>query len=331
MPPNSDNPESFALPDTGDTRLGKAYLELNKNSSEESGFVLLDNGLDAFAARLALARDAERSIDVQYYMFHNDMTGKLLIDQLLKAADRGVRVRVLLDDIELADRGESLVVFASHPNISLRVFNPFNRNTLRESQFLTRFGSVTRRMHNKSYTVDNQATIIGGRNIGNEYFAADPALAFTDLDILTIGPVVQEVSSSFDTYWNSELAYPIEVLHPEFIGRDKLEEGRKRLAAYLVEDKVLKYQNSLYNSNFSKHSEADSILYSWGEAKALYDHPQKLESYDEEKVYTLFYLLNIYLASLHKELIIFSPYYQMSITLSGPRQLSCPVSLSLFS
>ena len=132
LPPNTANVESYALVDTGDTRLGKNFHELSKKSSDESGFLLLSNGLDALASRLTLARDAERSIDVQYYMFGNDLTGKLLVDQLLNAADRGVRVRVLLDDIDLDDRDENLAVFASHQNIALRVFNPFSRNSLRE-------------------------------------------------------------------------------------------------------------------------------------------------------------------------------------------------------
>ena len=309
LPPNISNPQSFALQDTGDTPLGRTYHELHQSTSGESGFVLLGNGVDALAARLALTRDAERSIDVQYYMFHNDMVGSLVVEELLKAADRGIRVRVLLDDIDLADREENLIVFASHQNIDLRVFNPFSRNSLRESQFFTRFGSVTRRMHNKSYTVDNQAAIIGGRNIGNEYFEADPDLAFVDLDVLTIGPVVNEVSTSFDSYWNSDLAYPIEMLHPELLGIDKLEDGRKRLAAYLLDEKVLDYKQVLHNSNFAENLRIDALQYRWGEAKVLYDHPQKIDSYDEEHVYTLSYQMNIFLASLHKELIIFSPYF----------------------
>lgn len=307
LPSNSGNPESFALLDTGDTRLGKAYYQLAKNQPEESGFLLLDYGLDALTARLELAQEAERSIDVQYYLFHNDLTGRLLIDELLKAADRGVRVRVLLDDIDLGGRDEGLVVFASHKNITVRIFNPFSRNIFRWSQFLTRFGSVTRRMHNKSFTIDNQATIVGGRNIGDEYFAADPSFSFIDLDVLAIGPVVKEVSASFDTYWNSDLSYPVEILRPDLIGSDKLEEGRKRLSAYLFEEEVQNYQQSLHNSELAQSIRDKSLQYNWADAKALHDHPEKVESYEKDQVYTLSYQMNIFLASLHKELLIFSP------------------------
>ena len=309
LPPNSANPETYALQDTTDTRLGRKYLKLKKGHADESGFLLLGKGLDAFTARMALAQDSDKSIDAQYYMIHRDLTGKLFADQLLKAADRGVRVRLLLDDIDLSDRDENLAVFASHPNIDVRIFNPFSRNTMREPQFLTRFGTVTRRMHNKSFTVDNLVTVVGGRNIGDEYFDADPDLAFADLDLLAIGPVVQEVSASFDAYWNSELSYPIGVLHPELIGNDKLEEGRKHLAAYLADDAAVNYQQLLLNSKLAKSIQEHSVQYSWGEAKALYDYPQKIESYDQDQVYNLSYQMNIFLEGLHKELIIFSPYF----------------------
>ena len=309
LPPNSANQETYALQDTIDSRLGKKYLALKKGHAEKSGFLLLGKGLDAFTARMALAQDADRSIDAQYYMIHKDLTGKLFADQLLKAADRGVRVRLLLDDIDLSDRDENLAVFASHPNIDLRVFNPFSRNTMRALQFLTRFGSVTRRMHNKSFTVDNLVTVVGGRNIGDEYFDADPDLAFADLDLLAIGPVVQEVSTSFDAYWNSELSYPVGVLHPELIGSGELEKGRKQLATYLADDAAVKYQQSLLNSRLAKSIRDNSIEYSWGEAWALYDHPKKIESYDQDQVYNLSYQMNIFLEGLHKELIIFSPYF----------------------
>jgi len=231
-------------------------------------------------------------------VIHRDLTGKLFADQLLNAADRGVRVRLLLDDIDLNDRDENLAVFASHPNIDLRVFNPFSRNTMRAPQFLTRFGTVTRRMHNISFTVDNLVTVVGGRNIGDEYFDADPDLAFTDLDLLAIGPVVQEVSTSFDAYWNSELSYPIEILHPELIGSDKLEKGQKQLATYLAEDEAVNYQQLLLNSRLAKSIRENLAQYSWGEAWALYDHPLRIESYDQNQVYNLSYQMNIKISGL---------------------------------
>jgi putative cardiolipin synthase len=189
LPENVDRQPSEAFTDTGDTTTGSAIAEATSDHPGQSGFLLLESGLDAFVARAVLARFAERSIDVQYYLYHDDLVGRLFTDQLIKAADRDVRVRLLVDDMDLSGRDLGLAVLDAHPNIEVRIFNPFSRKTGRTSQFITRFGSVTRQMHNKRFTVDNQATILGGRNIGNEYFDADPDLAFADLDVMGIGPV----------------------------------------------------------------------------------------------------------------------------------------------
>ena len=204
LPDNTGRTESHAFEDTRETILGRSADRRSQAHTGDSGFYLLGNGLDAFVARAALAYLAERSIDTQYYMIHNDVVGGLFVDQLYKAADRGVRVRLLVDDIDQGGRDIGTAILDMHPNIEVRIFNPFGRNIGRGIQFLT-----------KSCTVDNQATILGGRNIGNEYFNADPELAFLDIDVLSIGPVATEVSSSFDLYWNHELSYPISTLVEE--------------------------------------------------------------------------------------------------------------------
>jgi len=224
LPENVGRKETFAYPDTGETRLGREIQRGEAAHPGESGFHLLANGLDAFVARAVLAHLAERSIDVQYYLYHDDLVGRLLTWQLLQAADRGVRIRMLVDDMDLSGRDPGVIALDSHPNVEVRIFNPFSRKTGRTSQYVTRMGSVTRRMHNKSFTVDSQATILGGRNIGNEYFEADPDLAFADLDVIGVGPVARDVSTAFDRYWNNELAYPVSVLidkppTPEETGR----------------------------------------------------------------------------------------------------------------
>lgn len=308
LPPNTSK-STFVFQDTGDTRLGKRYVELKKNHSEESGFFLLGNGLDAFTARAILAQAADRSLDVQYYMIHNDLTGLLFGDQLLKAADRGVRIRLLIDDMDLEKRDEGLSTLAAHPNIHLRIFNPFSRHIIRAPQFLFQFGSITRRMHNKSFTVDNQATIVGGRNIGDEYFDADPDFAFADLDILAIGPVVKEVSNSFDEYWNSSLAYPIEVLRPDLTEKNDLEKGRKMLTEHIGQDSVSEYLQLLLNSRLAETLRNDEVVWHWGEAAVMADNPGKLESYDSDHAYTLSSKIKPFFENLDKEFLIFSPYF----------------------
>ena len=172
------------------------------------GFWLLGSGLDAFAARVMLADAAERSIDVQYYLYHDDVTGKILTYRLLDAADRGVRVRLLLDDMATKGIDAPLATLDSHPNFEVRIVNPYANRAFRALDVLTRFQSATRRMHNKSFTVDGTMTIVGGRNVGDEYFGTHEDVNFGDMDVLAVGPVAGEVGEQFDLYWNSALAYP---------------------------------------------------------------------------------------------------------------------------
>jgi putative cardiolipin synthase len=235
LPENFERPVSHAYTDTSDTSLGEIRRDERTAHPGQSEFLLLGSGLDAFVARAVLADAAGRSIDAQYYILHSDLVGKLFIDFLLRAADRGVRVRLLVDDLQFEDRDLGAAILDSHPNIEVRIFNPFSRNTARFTQFVTRMGSVTRRMHNKTFTVDNQATILGGRNIGNEYFEADPDLDFSDLDVLAIGPVAQKVSASFDEYWNSKLAYPALVLKGKPPTPEEIAQERQNLDQFVAE------------------------------------------------------------------------------------------------
>ena len=258
---------------------------------------------------MALAHVAERSIDVQYYLYHNDLVGQLLTAQLLKAADRGVRVRLLVDDMDLGGRDGGAAALDSHPNMEVRLFNPFSRKVGRTSQFITRFGSVTRRMHNKSFTVDNQATILGGRNIGNEYFDADPDLAFADLDVLLIGPVARKVSISFDLYWNSELAYPASTLAEELPTPEEVDDKRKLLDDYVAGHETSVYIQALKNSGLAQKIDTQQIEYSWGNAVVIYDQPEKLLHGIDKTEYHMSPQLAPYMDKVNKELIIFSPYF----------------------
>lgn len=175
----------------------------------ESGFHLLQDGHAALAARLALAARARHSLDVQYYLFHSDTSGKLVAAALLDAAERGVRVRILIDDIDTADKDLGLATLNAHPNIEVRLFNPFHTRSanllVKGWQALRDSVRLNRRMHNKAFIADNQLGITGGRNIGDEYFDAHDELAFVDLDVLAAGAIVDAMSRSFDRYWNSEV------------------------------------------------------------------------------------------------------------------------------
>lgn len=212
-PPEGQIP-SLVMKETSETKLGEACEGLARMHPGKSGVFLLTSGRDAFAARALLADAAERSLDIQYYIWHDDLSGGLLFAAIRRAADRGVRVRLLLDDNNTSGLDGVLAELAAHPNIQVRLFNPFKFRRWRILGYLADFSRLNRRMHNKSFTADNQATVIGGRNVGDEYFAATRGTAFVDLDVLAIGPVVHDVSRDFDRYWASRSSYPVERLLP---------------------------------------------------------------------------------------------------------------------
>ena len=310
LPDNSSKRESHAFNDPGATFLGKAYSErMSKHPQGQSAFHLLSDALDAFVARAALAQVAEHSIDSQYYMVHPDLVGRLYMDQLLKAADRGVKVRFLLDDMDEGERDFGLAMLDFHPNIEVRIFNPFGRNTGKTMQFLTGFGKQTRRAHNKSFTVDNIATIVGGRNIGDEYFDADGTMDFADLDVMGIGPVAREVSASFDQYWNHQLNYPISLLVDKQPTEEDYLAGRARMDKYIAEQSDSAYVISLRNSDLAKDRLNKAIVYNWADSKVYADSPDKLLQQTGNRAYQMWADLKPRMAAAEKELIIISPYF----------------------
>jgi len=309
LPKDYDKPVTYAYADTDNTAFGKARRDEKTVHPGESGFKLLENGLDAFVARAVMSHYAERSIDAQYFMIHNDQVAKLFIDQLLKAADRGVRVRLLVDDIDLGGRDLGAAILDSHPNMEVRIFNPFSRKASRFWQLFTRFGSVTRRMHNKSFTVDNQVAILGGRNIGDEYFAADPIIAFSDLDVLAIGPVVKDVSKAFDLYWNDELSYPAIALRGEPPTPEEIKRERGKLDSFVTGQKDSPYLQALHNADLSEEIRKKKVRYNWGEAEVIYDLPEKLEHDFDRKELHIAPRVKAHMDSTMEELIVFTPYF----------------------
>ncbi|ATQ76934.1 hypothetical protein CR152_22250 [Massilia violaceinigra] len=214
LPALDGRTSSHYIAATSATRLGTALAPLNAAHPGMSGLYSLANGRDAFAARAMLADAAERTLDIQYYIWRNDTTGILLFKAVRVAAARGVRVRLLLDDNNTRGLDPVLSALDADPNIEVRLFNPFVTRAHRALGYLSDFARLNRRMHNKSFTADNAATIIGGRNIGDEYFGVAGSLLFVDLDVMAVGPVVDAVSRDFDRYWNSRSAYPVALLVP---------------------------------------------------------------------------------------------------------------------
>lgn len=269
--------ESHFLSDTADTQLSRDISpDVAKMPADQSGFYPLSDGIDALAARLLLAHEAEKSIDVQYYLIKSDTVGRAFILSLLDAADRGVRVRLLLDDMFTSGYDVGLAALHSHPNFQIRIVNPFKRGSAgRSLGALTEVSRINRRMHNKSFTIDNQITIIGGRNIADEYFGAREDSKFGDLDVLAIGPVVQEVSNMFDTYWNHETALPV----PAFVKElddpaAELDALRERLDQSRQEIRGSKYAGAV-TSQVLTYVDTDNSLFQWAPYQLVVDSPDK--------------------------------------------------------
>ena len=265
---------SSALLDTAGTALGKAVAPLLAEHPGKSGVYALADGRDAFAARVVLANAAQRSVDVQYYIWHSDITGTLLFGALRAAADRGVRVRLLLDDNGTEGLDDTLALLDAHANIEVRLYNPFVLRGARILGYLTDFSRLNRRMHNKSFTVDGQATIVGGRNIGDEYFGAAGDVLFSDLDVLAIGPAVKEVSHNFDRYWNSASAYPAGSLLAAPDG-DSAAAITRAQATIEQTPAARAYRVTLRDSSFVAQMAARSLPFEWARTRLVSDDPAK--------------------------------------------------------
>ena len=233
LPPRAAGPDEVAIAPAEGGELDRHISPAEARHPGESGFRLVKEGTEAFVVRAQSARRAARSIDVQTYIWHSDLTGISLANVLLESADRGVRVRILIDDLDARAKNDGFAALAAHPNIEVRMFNPFvtRKGTLAKAgEGAFNFGRINRRMHNKSWIADNRIAIVGGRNVGDEYFGAGDEMNFVDLDFAMIGPIVRDVSATFDKYWNSPSAFPMETLDPEQVSDASLAGLRKRLA-----------------------------------------------------------------------------------------------------
>ena len=310
LPKNYKRSPSYVINNTQDTRLARLSAPTVASHRGRSGFFPLIEGMDAFIARVALIELAERSLDIQYYIWRKDTTGILLVDRLLHAADRGVRVRLLLDDLDTEGKDIGLVSLAAHPNIEIRLYNPFIHRGSRVAGFVTDLARVNRRMHNKSLTADNQATIVGGRNIGNEYFGARSYAEFSDIDVLTLGPVVKDVSTMFDGYWNSKWVMPIGALVEEqSLTIEALKKTRAEFNKLVYESKSGPYTQAILKSSTLKNLQYNKMDFFWGKAILIYDHPGKVEATEVTAATHLAPKLSPYMKKAKKELIVISPYF----------------------
>ncbi len=274
FPLPGDRPVSHAQRDTDDTRLGRAVAPRVEAHPGTSGIVALSGGRDAFAARALLADAAERTLDVQYYIWHADLSGMLLFDALHRAAERGVRVRLLLDDNNTVGLDSLLLALHRHPNIEVRLFNPFRQRDWRWVGYLTDFSRLNRRMHNKSFTADNQVTIVGGRNVGDEYFGAGQEFLFVDLDVMAIGPVVDDVSTDFDRYWASASAWPVDRVVAD-TGVPGVEAFEAQAMRIRQDPAAAEYVRAVAAQPFVRELLSGTLPFEWAPTRMVSDDPAK--------------------------------------------------------
>ena len=304
-----DFPRSYseAITDTRDTTLGQAAEAWQKQHPGVSGFYPLFNGTDALGARLALIDVAESSIDAQYFLMKHDMAGTVFVGKLLEAADRGVRVRLLLDDVFTTIDDDSFLLLTQHPNIEMRLFNPVGRGGISFwLNYLGDFDRANRRMHNKSFTVDNQVSIVGGRNIAEEYFALKAGEEFRDADMLCLGPIAREIAVTFDLFWNHELSVPVEAFDT---GKNKLDLAtvRSEVSEQRLSQVEATYKRAL-ESNLIQDFANERIALFPAQAEVITDDPEKLLnniSPDHQKLITRMAEI---IMNANSEVIVVTPY-----------------------
>lgn len=314
LDPRPQLPNEVALAIGDDSPLDRATAPFEASYPDQSAFRLVVEGTEAFVVRVQTARMATRSLDVQSYIWHADVTGMYFANELLLAADRGVKVRVLLDDVDARKNNDAIAALSAHPNIQVRTFNPFasRSGTFRlVAEGLRSFSRVNRRMHNKTWIADNRLALAGGRNIGDEYFSASDEVNFVDLDFAMIGPVVRQASASFDEYWNSASAYPMEVLDPDEVDMDALNRLRPTLAARAQEAEQSAYARALQANDAIKRMIDGDWPMEWSaKYQFVADDPNKvtMQKRDEKRAQVAAALVPI-AEGAQLRLSIISPYF----------------------
>ena len=287
--------------------LGNAVSRWTAEHEGPSGFYPLIAGRDAFGARLRLMELAEKSIDVQYFLMKGDTAGQEFAGGLLRAADRGVRVRFLLDDVFTTIEDEELELLDAHPNIELRLFNPVARHGVDLINFIVHFKRANRRMHNKSFTVDNQITIVGGRNIADEYFELQSEGEFLDLDVIGMGPVAAEVSQVFDRFWNSSRSIPMQAFASRFTA-DDLARARMAISEADRAGGMAAYTHAVNSALVNELIDGRAQYFS-ADAEVITDEPDKLTTGVSVDQMILVRRLQEVLNAATNEIIVFTPYF----------------------
>ena len=302
---------STAFEDPASTRLGQFFGPAAEKHPGLSGFSLLSHGREAFIVRLALADLAERSLDMQYYSWDGDITGRIILDSVMKAADRGVRVRLLVDDPFYKSSDSVKAALDAHPNVEIRLFNPLTNRRWSALDFIVDFGRVNRRMHNKLMVADNAAAIVGGRNIGDIYYGVNTIANYRDLDVLAVGPVVRDLSAVFDRFWNSRSAVPIAAIVNRAHGAADLDAILMRLRETIAAaDYPYPIDRDLDELAARGVELRDNLV--WAHGRVIADDPETIAPGIESDHVVAFIRERV--ARLKEELLVESPYFVLPAT-----------------
>ena len=309
------HPRSEAWPHPEETALGRALGEQLAGHKGESGFYVLDSGADALSIRAGLAENAQHTLDIQYYIVREGATAQLLIYRVLRAARRGVRVRLLLDDMYAGGKDLDLTTLAAQPNVEVRVFNPFRHRAgpglSRLLEFLGDATRLNRRMHNKLWIADNAVAIVGGRNLGDEYFDANGEVNFSDLDVLAAGPIVRDISRSFDDYWNSEWAVPVQAFADAAPDPQRVAGFEQALATRLEKFRDTNYARALREIRLGPRLLAEQLPLTPAPARVFYDAPGKVAAANGAESSSRIFAsqLRPVVEAAKREVILISPYF----------------------
>ena len=301
-------PETTLQVDTTQTTLAQIIQPLQEQHPELTGYLVLFEPLEALSARLRLIDKAEKTLDLQYYIWDNDKVGALALHALIRAADRGVRVRLLIDDNNAKSTEGIFLALAQHPNIEVKLFNPYRFRKYRALDMILDLKRINRRMHNKSFIADHQVALIGGRNMTNQYYNVSDNYQFSDVDVMLVGSAVKDISHSFDEYWNHEYAYKVQEVVKQSAHRLSYDSLKQQLDEHYKRITVQNYLDLTSNSQAIDSLMSRNIPLDWVKAEVVKDSPDKIKSKAKKKEHLNFQLIQ-HLEQPEKNVDLISAYF----------------------
>jgi putative cardiolipin synthase len=294
--------------DTSETTLAQIIDPLQQQNPDLTGYYVLFDPLEALAARLRLIDKAEKTLDLQYYIWDNDKVGAVALHALIRAADRGVKVRLLIDDNNAKQTEGIFLALAQHPNIEVKLFNPYRFRKYRGIDMVLDLKRINRRMHNKSFIADHKVALIGGRNMTNQYYNVSDSYQFSDVDVMLVGTAVNDISNSFDEYWNHDYAYDVQEVVKQKSHRLSYESLKQQLDEHYKKVTVQNYLDLTSNSQAIDSLINRDIALDWVKAEVVKDSPDKIKSKAKKQEHLNFQLIN-HLEKPEKNIDLISAYF----------------------